>query len=272
MVHRVSNTTVDVSAYRIEMFATQIPWKDGYRSMKVDFGASTQELSLRKHNGLRKRQQTTVTATVSPSAAFPVLPSSSPTPTIHEVTENIDLNYQDTMILPPNFPGVDSLTLHAPFVPHGITFGCKNCTAKGNIELSQGTFTLSTNDSDESIFKRGVVNTTEAVIDFIEDGFVEFKVLDFAAHIELESNVTLSKTLKTFNIPFPNITLTPWQVRYFLTRRSASATDKSSQIPGVASVGPIFSPNLVLGAQLASDLSFQYGFDLMLGYPYFLSV
>ena len=227
MVHRVSNTTVDVSAYRIEMFATQIPWKDGYRSMKVDFGASTQELSLRKHNGLRKRQQTAVTATVSPSAAFPVLPSSSPTPTIHEVTENIDLNYQDTMILPPNFPGVDSLTLHAPFVPHGITFGCKNCTAKGNIELSQGTFTLSTNDSDESIFKRGVVNTTEEVINFIEDGFVEFKVLDFAAHIELESNVTLSKTLKTFNIPFPNITLTPWQVRYFLTRRSASATDKS---------------------------------------------
>ncbi|KAL8794368.1 MAG: hypothetical protein Q9195_003066 [Heterodermia aff. obscurata] len=243
-VRLVSNIAADVFAYRIEMFATQISWKDGYRSMKVDFGASTQELSLRKHNELRKRQQTTISATVSPSAAFPVLPSSSPTPTIHEVTENIDLSYHDTTILPPNFPGVDSVTLHAPFVPHGITFGCKNCTAKGNIELSQGTFTLSTNDSDESVFKRGVVNTTENIVHFIEDGIVEFNVLDFAAHIELESNVTLSKTLKTFHIPFPNITLTPWQ------------------IPGVASVGPIFSPNLVLGAKLASDLSFTYGFDL----------
>ena len=225
-MHSVSNVTIDVFMYRIEIYATQIPWKDGYRSMKVDFGASTQELSLRKHNGLRKRQQTTVTATVSPSAAFPVLPSSSPTPTIHEVTENIDLSYQDTVILPPKFPGVDSVTLHAPFVPDGITMGCKNCTAKGNIELSQGTFTLSTNDSEDKIFERGVVNTTEEIIHFFEDGFVEFNVLDFVAHIELESNVTLSKTLKTFHIPFPNITLTPWQVSYLLIRRSASATDK----------------------------------------------
>ena len=229
MVHSVSNITIDVFVFRIEMFATQIPWKDGYRSMKVDFGASTQELSLRKHNGLRKRQQTTATATVSPSAAFPVLPSSSPTPTISEVTENIDLSYQDTMILPPAFPGVDSVTLHAPFVPHGVTFGCKNCTAKGNIELSHGTFTLSTNDSDDSIFKRGVVNTTEEIVHFFEDGFVEFNVLDFAAHIELESNVTLSKTLKTFHIPFPNITLTPWQVSCFLTRISASATENRNR-------------------------------------------
>ena len=226
MVHSISNITIDVFVYRIEMFATPIPWKDGYRSMKVDFGASsTQELSLRKHNELRKRQETTATATVIPSSAFPVLPSSSPTPTIHEVTENIDLNYQDTMILPPNFPGVDSVMLHAPFVPHGITFGCKNCTAKGNIELSQGTFTLSTNDSDDSIFKRGLVNTTQEVVHFFEDGFIEFNVLDFAAHIELESNVTLSKTLKTFHIPFPNITLTPWQVICLVTRRLASTTD-----------------------------------------------
>ena len=227
MVYRASNITIDVFMYRIEMLASQIPWKDGYRSMKVDFGASTQDLTLRKHNKLRKRQQSRTTATVSPSGDFPVLPSSSPTPTIHEVTENIDLSYQNTVILPPAFPGVDSVTLHAPFVPHGITFGCKNCTAKGNIELSQGTFTLSTNESDDSIFKRGVVNTTEEIVHFFEDGFVEFNVLDFAAHIELESNVTLSKTLKTFNIPFPNITLTPWQVRCLLGRRSPSAANDS---------------------------------------------
>lgn len=199
------------------MFTTPIAWKDSYRSMKVDFGTNTGDLSLRKHDGLRKRQGSTAsaTATVSPSAAFPVLPSSSPTPTVHEVTESIDLSYQDTTIFPPEFPGVDSVTLHGPNVPHipqGISFGCKNCTAKGNIELSQGTFTLKNNESDDSIFKRGFVNTTENIVNFFQDGFIEFNVNDFAAHIELESAVTPSTTIRTFHVPFPNITLTPWQV------------------------------------------------------------
>lgn len=100
----------------MEISAFPILWKDSYRSMKVDFGATTEDLSLRRHEGLRKRQDSTASVTISPSAAFPVLPSSSPTPTIREVTENIELSYQDTQILPPVFPGVDSLTLNAPAV------------------------------------------------------------------------------------------------------------------------------------------------------------
>ena len=196
----------------MEVFAVPISWKDSYRTLKVDFGTSTEDLSLRRHQRLRKRQRTTATATVSPSAGFPVLPSSSPTPTIHEVTENIDLSYQDTQILPPKFPGLDSVTLHGPVVPHGISFGCKNCTAQGNIKLSQGSFTLRSNESDDGIFKRGIVNTTEEIVHFFEHGFIEFNVVDFAAHIEFESALTLSHALKTFHIPFPNITLTPWQV------------------------------------------------------------
>ena len=102
--------------YRMEIVAVPIPWKGCYRSMKVDFGAGTEDLGLRKHEGLRKRRETTASATIRPSAAFPVLPSSSPTPTIHKVPENIDMSYQNTKILPPDFPGVDSLSLNAPMV------------------------------------------------------------------------------------------------------------------------------------------------------------
>lgn len=82
---------------------------------------------------------------------------------------------------------------------------------QGNIVLSQGTFTLNSDD-DDLFFKRGTINTTKAVLNFFDDGFIEFDVLDFAAHIELESAVTRAQELLTFNIPFPNITLTPFQV------------------------------------------------------------
>lgn len=117
---RVSTLTVDPIVYRMEIVAVPVLWKDSYRSMKVDFGASTEDLGLRRHEGLRKRREATASATASatirPSAAFPVLPSSSPTPTIRKVIENIDMSYQDTQILPPVFPGVDSLSLNAPMV------------------------------------------------------------------------------------------------------------------------------------------------------------
>ena len=121
---RVSTLTVDPIVYRMEIVAVPILWKDSYLSMKVDFGPSTEDLGLRKHEGLRKRREAsasssasaTASTTIRPSAAFPVLPSSSPTPTIRRATEKIDMSYQDTQILPPIFPGVDSLSLHAPLV------------------------------------------------------------------------------------------------------------------------------------------------------------
>ena len=98
---------------------------------------------------------------------------------------------------------------------------------QGNIQLSRGTLTLSNNDTDDdNIFKRGIVNTTREVVHFFEDGFVEFDVLDFAAHIELESTLTPAQQLR-FRIPFPNITLTPWQVCCLPSRtRLVSGTDK----------------------------------------------
>ena len=98
--------------------------------------------------------------------------------------------------------------------PDGISFGCKNCTVQGNIVLSQGTFTLNSDDGD-LFFKRDIMNTTQAIVDFFDDGYIKFDVLDFAAHIELESAVTRSQDLLSFNIPFPNITLTPFKVRWF---------------------------------------------------------
>ena len=116
----MSALTVDPIVYHMEIVAVPVLWKDSYRSMKVDFGANTEDLGLRRHEGLRKRSGATASATASatirPSAAFPVLPSSKPTPTIHKVTENIDMSYQDTQVLPPTFPGVDSLSLNAPVV------------------------------------------------------------------------------------------------------------------------------------------------------------
>ena len=92
-------------------------WKDAYRSMKIKFHKSDESLSLRQSGELRKRQDASPTATAAVSSiAFPVPPSSQPTPVINQVHKNIDISFQNTQILPPNFPGVNSVTLHGPLV------------------------------------------------------------------------------------------------------------------------------------------------------------
>lgn len=131
--------------------------------------------------------------------------------------------------------------------PHGITFGCKNCTALGSLEILQGEFSISQRNETtvQKIFDRdGAVNTTKEVVNFFESGFLEFRLDAFTAHLEFDSAVTASQQIQAFKIPFPQIPLSPFS------------------IPGIATVGPTFNPNLVIGTKVASDLNFTYGFDL----------
>jgi len=85
--------------------------------MKVKFHNSGESLSFHSPGGLRKRQSVSRTATAAVSSVvISVPPSSQPTPADHQAHKNIDITFQNTQILPPNFPGVDGLTLHGPFV------------------------------------------------------------------------------------------------------------------------------------------------------------
>ena len=92
-------------------------WKDSCHSVEVSFQVSDESRSLSQSRELRKRQNAPTTTTASAtSVAFSIPPSSQPTPAIHQVHQNININFQNTQILPPQFPGVDDVTLKGPFV------------------------------------------------------------------------------------------------------------------------------------------------------------
>lgn len=67
-----------------------------------------------------------------------------------------------------------------------------------------GTFTTNNTES--------FLNETAAVIDYIEDGFVEFRSSGFSAHIELDNIIEASSILKSFTVPLPAIPITPFLV------------------------------------------------------------
>ena len=120
----------------------------------------------------------------------------------------------------------------------------------GAIDLIQGEFSIAQSNNSagssaqKSLERETIVNETEKIVHFFKSGFLEFRLDSFAAHIELDSAVTGSKEIQSFKIPFPQIPLTLFTV------------------PGIATVGPIFSPNLVISTEIAADLNFTYGFDL----------
>ena len=75
------------------------------------------------------------------------------------------------------------------------------------------------------------LNDTERVIDYLEHGYVEFRSNNFGAHIELESSIGGSDTLKTYTAPLPVIPITPFQVRYICPGEIHSMADKNQRYP-----------------------------------------
>lgn len=119
----VSEVTVVESDMMIVLDSTHMPWKDVFHSMTVEFGGSGADFEVRRHDQLRKRQDSTATA--SPSSAdtaasatisFPIPPSSSPTPNGFDSHGDVGFKYVDTSIIPPEFPGADNVALHGPLV------------------------------------------------------------------------------------------------------------------------------------------------------------
>ena len=100
-----------------------MPWKSAFHSLTVDFGESDAYFEVRRHEDLRKRQDTPTTATLSPanSAAstdlsasptisFPV-PSSSPTPQQSDGHGTVGFQYLNKTILSSDIPEAEALGL-----------------------------------------------------------------------------------------------------------------------------------------------------------------
>ena len=245
-------------------------WKAHY-DLRVDFGADDKDYQINRHSHLRRRQDAGPTAaetsllsavptssvgTVSSAITFP-LPQSTPASDVRSAVGSVATSYIDTPILPLEGAfgeAVNGLSVGGLSIPEGINVSCKNCTTYGKLTLTEGTFTVNSDARAraKSIVNADVSDTVEDatdfvgdVKDFVDDGYVMLAADGLGAHIELESEFQ-SAELTGQSIP---ITLATFPLQPF-------------NIPGIAIVGPMFTPRLVLGATLSADLKFGYGFEV----------
>jgi len=227
--------------------------------MKVDFGRKdTKHYDIRPYSHLRRRnpgsfladrEVAAASSTLSPSLSSVLVSSTTiltPTsniafPTIAEtvqatatnVVQNIGTRIINTQILPSNSTLVAAA--EGLIIPPGLTISCVNCTTSGSIELLTGSFTVSGSNATS--------NSTD-IVHFIEDGFAEVAANDMFAHIELETTWLASLGWASFAINLATIELQP------------------ISIPGIAVVGPLFNPRLIIAAEVSLDLDFTYGFEI----------
>ena len=117
---RVSEALLHFQERLIILSIERVPWKTTFNSMKVDFGESKDAFELRGHPRLEVRGAATTSSSVSsvpsvssaslsssPSAAatsttvvYPLAPTS--TPNAFNATANINKQFLDTSILPPD--------------------------------------------------------------------------------------------------------------------------------------------------------------------------
>ena len=111
---RVSEISLYLGERLIVLSVSKVSWQSTFNSMQLEFGESKENFELLRHHRLQSRQAATTvsgTSTVSTSVNYPAAPTF--TPADHSATANINKQYLDTSILPPD-TSFGQLTVSGP--------------------------------------------------------------------------------------------------------------------------------------------------------------
>jgi hypothetical protein len=89
-----------------------------------------------------------------------------------------------------------------------VVLSCNNCTLAGDIDISQGSFSVS--PKTDNIFAQ-VDDVVDDVVDFFKNGTVEVIANGLFGHIELGLNLSIPQEFP-FTASLPPIPLTPFAV------------------------------------------------------------
>ena len=179
-------------------------WLKGFRTRKIKFGQSSDRHYLHQHDRLSRRQaeitrtsESILATGLVESAALTLIPTA--TPTAESATFDLSSDHTDTTF---TWPG--GIEVGPPFP---ITVGCKKCTTKGQLVLTQGEINLT--DYDELTEK---LFDPDKDMDFIKTGFFELELKGFESSILLKASPSVSVpfTYDLFTVPVYGFKVCIW--------------------------------------------------------------
>jgi hypothetical protein len=224
----------------LDLTVTEAPWQDVFDNLEIDFGPTQYDHIYRRHSDFsrarRKRQDETTIE----------IPSDTPnnvTDVSFDLTSEL-LNY--TFGADDFLAGLDSIVNlpSGPSLP--IEIGCKNCSTRGQITLTQGTIKIDTKQIDlvPDIFEGG--DDGKEIGSVITGGYMDLAVAGIGARLEMFARPVRSGSYEIALFPLP--------VLGFV-------------IPGIGQAGASFEPRISADFEIDGELAVNYGIDVAVSSP-----
>ncbi|KAH7131777.1 hypothetical protein B0J11DRAFT_576735 [Dendryphion nanum] len=219
-VYKVLSIQNDDHNNTFSLLVEETSFRQAFPSTKLEFGQTTESHIFHRHDRLARRQKDVI------SAATTLVPSA--TPTAESIRFDLSNDQTDTNFAWPNgVPG-------APKIP--LTVGCKKCTTKGQLILTQGEIEFtSTSTLLDQLFDDDVE------MDFIKSGFFQLELNGFESSILLKAtpSASLSFAYDLFTLPVMGL-----------------------RIPKIGAAGVLFRPQIVFDIGVQGAIELNWGFKV----------
>jgi hypothetical protein len=223
----------------LDLAVTESLWQDAFDNLDINFGHTRYDHIYRRHsNFLRARKKRQIDVAGLLSAATP----SNGTDLKFDLTSEV-LNR--TFTAADFVSGIDSIA-NLPVVPDlPIEIGCKNCSTRGQIVLTQGAIKIDTKQIDivPDIFDGG--DDGKSITSVLKGGFMELAVKGLGARLDMFARPISSGSYEIALFPLPVLGFT---------------------IPGIGQAGASFEPKISVDFEINGEIAVNYGIDVTVSY------
>ncbi|KAH7091331.1 hypothetical protein FB567DRAFT_436284 [Paraphoma chrysanthemicola] len=212
----------------LDITVSEASWQDAFDHFDISFGHTTDDHLFRRHSDfsrIRKRQSVDI-------------PADTPE-NVNAISFDLKSELIDTTFAAESFLlGLEQL-VPIPNLP--IEIGCKNCTTRGQVALTQGAIKIDATQIDviPDVFEGG--DDGKEITSVITGGFLELAATGVGAHLELFAKPKVSGAFEIALFPVPILGFV---------------------IPGIGKAGAVFEPRIAVDFEISGGFELTYGIDV----------
>ncbi|KAF1931913.1 uncharacterized protein M421DRAFT_406264 [Didymella exigua CBS 183.55] len=234
-VYKIDEVSFAEDGVALDLAVTEALWQDAFDNLDITFGHTLYDHIYRRHSEFSqtrgKRQDEMIVE--MPSDAL-----DNVTHITFDLTSEI-LDY--TFTVEDFLTGLESI-VNLPSTPNlPIDIGCKNCSSRGQVILTQGTIKIDTKQIDliPDILEGG--DDSKEINSVITGGYMDLAVTGLGARLEMFARPVKSGSYEVALVPLP--------IFGFV-------------IPGIGQAGAYFEPKISADFEIDEELAVNYGIDV----------
>lgn len=214
----------------LELSVSKVSWQDAFDQFNISFGHTTDDHLFRRHadfSKIRRKRQGKID-----------IPADTPD-NINTASFDLTSSLLDTTFAAEDFLlGLEEV-IPIPALP--IEVGCKSCTTRGRLELTQGAINIDASQIDliPDIFQGG--DDGKEITSVITGGFMELAATGVGARLEMFARPTVSGAFEFALFALP--------VFGFV-------------VPGVGKAGVNFEPRIAVDFEVTGGVEIAYGIEV----------